>query len=262
MPQQTQYTHDIFISYSHRDREWVQSELLPQLEAVGLKIIVDYRDFEIGTPSLRNMERAVDTCRYTLVVLTPAWIASEWTEFENLLAASKDPTGRQRKILPLLLERCDCLPRSLSILTYADLTNPAERTREIERLMRSITPHSASDPLPVLTINDPASVRPVTPVKRRQELRAAERIELAELLRRSGRAESSARKALCIEIEIEPDTLGFLTATSPHDFAIELVTYLHQTGKITEMLQLCNAIAPMLGGPYAASLAGIRDQLR
>ena len=42
---------------------------------------MDFRDFDLGAPSLVNMERAVDASRHTLLVLTPAWVASELAEF-------------------------------------------------------------------------------------------------------------------------------------------------------------------------------------
>ena len=45
---------------------------------VGLS---DDRNFEIGAPSLVIMEGAVDNSRHTLVVLTPAWLKSEWTDW-------------------------------------------------------------------------------------------------------------------------------------------------------------------------------------
>jgi hypothetical protein len=50
LSQQTEYQYDVFISYSHADQEWVWNELLPRLERVGLKAIIDYRDFEPGAP--------------------------------------------------------------------------------------------------------------------------------------------------------------------------------------------------------------------
>ena len=37
MSEQTQYTYDVFISYSHVQQEWVRGQLLPQLEKAGLK---------------------------------------------------------------------------------------------------------------------------------------------------------------------------------------------------------------------------------
>ena len=141
MTEQTEYQYDVFISYSHADGEWVRGDLLPQLEGAGLKVVIDYRDFEIGVPSLINMERAVENSRHTLIVLTPAWIESEWTEFESLLVSTADPAGRRRKLLPVMLERCKLPPR-IAMLTYADFMEESERDHELARLVRSIAPPS------------------------------------------------------------------------------------------------------------------------
>ena len=45
MSEQTQYTYDVFISYSHVQQEWVRGQLLPQLEKAGLKVVIDYNTF-------------------------------------------------------------------------------------------------------------------------------------------------------------------------------------------------------------------------
>ena len=50
MSDQGNYRYDVFISYSHTDRAWVWEELLPRLEQIGLRVCIDNRDFEIGTP--------------------------------------------------------------------------------------------------------------------------------------------------------------------------------------------------------------------
>jgi len=139
----TEYTYDIFISYNHADQNWVRSELLPKLEATGLKVCIDYRDFEIGAPSLVNMEQAVEKSRHTLAVLTPNWIASEWCEFECLLANTTDPAGRKRKLLPLMLTRCE-LPLRIKLLTYADFTNPSEHIERFNRLLQQLYAKSVS----------------------------------------------------------------------------------------------------------------------
>ena len=112
---------------------------MPQLEGARLKVAIDYRDFEVGVPSLINMERAVENSRHTLIVLTPAWVESQWTEFESLLVSTADPAGRQRKLLPVMLERCKLPPR-IAMLTYADCTEESEREHELARLVRSIAP--------------------------------------------------------------------------------------------------------------------------
>lgn len=62
----------------------MQGWLPPRLEKASLRVCIDFRDFDVGVPSLVNMERAIDNSRRTLLVLTPAWVSSEWTEFEAL----------------------------------------------------------------------------------------------------------------------------------------------------------------------------------
>lgn len=136
-PQTITDTYDVFISYSHQEQDWVRAQLLPRLEQSGLRVCIDDRDFEIGVPGLINMERAVEQSRRTLLVLTPNWIAGEWTDFEALLTQTGDPVGRRRKLIPLLLEPCQ-LPQRLAMLTYIDFTNPADRPAQMERLIHAL----------------------------------------------------------------------------------------------------------------------------
>ncbi|MGD2176787.1 MAG: TIR domain-containing protein [Anaerolineae bacterium] len=150
MSEQAEHEYDVFISHSHADREWVSGELLPRLEEAGLKVIVDFRDFEIGVPSLVNMERAVDQSRHTLVVLTPEWLASEWADFEGLLVGTADPAARRRKLIPLMLRPCDP-PRRIAMLTYADFTKLSERKDAMARLVQTLSGQAgavAAPPLP------------------------------------------------------------------------------------------------------------------
>ncbi len=152
MVDQTECRYDVFISYDHADRTWVHGELLPWLKEAGLKVCIDECDFEVGTPSLVNMERAVDNSRHTLLVLTPAWIEGEWTEFESLLAGTGDPAGRRRRLIPLMLEPCKLPPR-IAMLTCADLTQPSERGVRMARLIKSLKPLTTPEP-PDLTRRD------------------------------------------------------------------------------------------------------------
>jgi hypothetical protein len=151
---QNAFDYDVFISYSHRDSEWVRDWLLPRLEGAGLRVCVDFRDFEVGVPSLVNMERAAERSRKTLLVLTPNWIESEWTNFEALLVQTEDPIGLRRRILPLMRERCQP-PKRIAMLTYADFTAPGRWKSELERLIGSFAegakPPQASRALPQAT---------------------------------------------------------------------------------------------------------------
>lgn len=128
---------DVFISYSHRDAEWVKDWLLPRLEAAGLSVCVDFRDFKIGVPSLINMENAVERSRKTLLVLTPNWVKSEWTKFESLLSQTDDPSGVRQRTLPMMLKKCQ-LPKRLRIFTYADFTDEKQWEGQLARVITAI----------------------------------------------------------------------------------------------------------------------------
>jgi tetratricopeptide (TPR) repeat protein len=117
--------YDVFISYSSQDKAWVRQELLTQLEARGLKACIDFRDFKRGAPTVKEIERALQTSRKTLLILTPAYLASAWTELETLSLQTRDPSNRELRLIPLLKEKCD-LPPSLGILTYVDFAAPED----------------------------------------------------------------------------------------------------------------------------------------
>jgi len=133
-----QFDYDVFISYSHKDEHWVHEWLLPRLKAAGLRTCIDIEDFEVGAPSVTEMERAVIQSAKTLLVLTPEYLASEWTEFENILVQTLDPAAHRRRVLPLLLKDCERPPR-IAMLTYADFRAESRREPELERVVAAIT---------------------------------------------------------------------------------------------------------------------------
>ncbi|RZM75655.1 TIR domain-containing protein [Leptolyngbya iicbica] len=122
-PAPESYAYDVFISYSTQDKDWVRGELLRRLEDAKLRVCIDYRDFERGAPTLEEIERAANTSRKTLLVLTPNYLESDWTLFERYLLQTKDPVNRKRRLLPLLKEPCE-LPTSIDFLTYIDFATP------------------------------------------------------------------------------------------------------------------------------------------
>ncbi|HEY0606389.1 MAG TPA: TIR domain-containing protein [Herpetosiphonaceae bacterium] len=134
----TFHLYDVFISYSHADSRWVQGWLLPHLQAVGLCVCIDFQNFDVGVPSIINMERAIDYSRHTLLVLTPDWVASEWRELEVLLIQSIDPAARQRRMIPILLRPCEP-PRRIAMLTYADFTQVEQQNVQLQRVIAAVT---------------------------------------------------------------------------------------------------------------------------
>lgn len=116
---ETEFKYDVFISYSHKDEEWVVDTLLLALENAGLKVCIDFRDFVPGKPSRHNMRDACKESKYTVLVMTPAWMASEWTSFESLLTFLHNPAGKHQRTVPIMLEKCD-IPEDIQIFTYVD----------------------------------------------------------------------------------------------------------------------------------------------
>ena len=128
---------DVFISYSHKDKDWVRNWLLPKLESAGVSYCIDDDQFDIGVPALINMERAVERSRKTLLVLSENWMASECTNFESLLVQTEDPIGLRQTFLPLKLDDCK-LSRRLGIFTYADFQTPEGQKKNILRVVAQI----------------------------------------------------------------------------------------------------------------------------
>jgi hypothetical protein len=113
------FKYDVFISYSHKNKEWVCKTLLQRLEHANLKVCIDFRDFKPGKPSRHNMRDACKESAHTLLVMTPAWVTSEWANLESLLSFLHDPSGTNQRTIPILLEECE-IPEDIQIITYVN----------------------------------------------------------------------------------------------------------------------------------------------
>jgi TIR domain/Caspase domain len=130
------FTYDVFISYRQRepDRTWVRQTLLPRLKAEGMRVCIDYESFRLGAPLVREIERAVEQSRYTLAVLSPAYLASNFTELENILAEHLGLEKTQRRLLAVMRE--DCTPRlGMRARLWLDMTADGEFDANIARLV-------------------------------------------------------------------------------------------------------------------------------
>jgi len=155
MPE-TDFKYDVFISYSHKDEEWVVNTLLPALENAGLSVCIDYRDFDAGKPSIVNMEDAVDESRHTVLVLTPNWTGSEWTDFEAVLTQTDDPVGRRQKMIPIMLEKCTP-PKRVRSFTYVDFMRSDRLDNAWKQLFKALGKPNAPIPSSLTSTPDTGS---------------------------------------------------------------------------------------------------------
>lgn len=116
------YEFDVFISYSHKDAEWVTDTLVPRLEKTGLKVCIDNRDFTAGESAILNMQESIKNSKRILLVLTPNWVASKWTNLEAEIAQITPVEKIENRIVPLLWKKCD-VPEHLARLTWVDFTD-------------------------------------------------------------------------------------------------------------------------------------------
>jgi hypothetical protein len=217
LTEQGDYSYDVFISYSHADKDWVRRELLPNLEARSLRVCIDFRDFQPGAPSVTEMERAVLTSHKTLLILTPDYVESAWAEFEALMLQAMDPASRGRRLIPLLKEKCD-LPLRIRYLTYLDLTAAEDLGLAWTRLLTALrAPHKQVAPVPVVDRKDEAPRRDIRDL--RQKL--------------IDRCDSGDLRDLCFVMGIDYDNYP----SAKNDFIRELLAHLQKWGRVDEFVE-------------------------
>lgn len=139
VPAGDDFPYDAFLSYRDQepDRSWVRKTFLPRLEAHGVRACVDFRDFRLGRPRLKETEKAVQTSRYTLSVLTPAYLASQFAELGSILARFLGDDTNQSRWLGVFREECrpglDMRSRML-----LDMTRDADLDANIVRLAHEL----------------------------------------------------------------------------------------------------------------------------
>jgi predicted nucleotide-binding protein len=136
MTEAAEYRYDVFISYSHADQTWVRDELLPRLEAAGISYI-DQLQFELGRPTLDEIERAIKESHRTLLILTPSYLEDTWRQFDSILVGSYGLDIGKWPAIPVIVRPCD-LPKRLSVLVSIDLCTSDEDSWQ--RLINALSP--------------------------------------------------------------------------------------------------------------------------
>jgi hypothetical protein len=116
---------DFFVSYTQADRAWAEW-LAWELEAAGYTTVLQAWDMPAGTAFVHAMDQAVRTTRHVLLVLSPACLRSEMAEAEWRPGFKADPSGEQRRLLPVQVEACEpagCWPTG-SGSTWSAPTRP------------------------------------------------------------------------------------------------------------------------------------------
>lgn len=128
---------DAFVSYCQkdpRDARWVERELVPTLENLGLRLCLERRDFRPGRHRLTELARAVSDSRYTVCVLSPSYLAGPFEAFTAELAQFHGVESQRAHLVPLLLAPCQP-PLATRLLQLLDVSADAEpKTADPARL--------------------------------------------------------------------------------------------------------------------------------
>jgi WD40 repeat protein len=138
---------DVFVSYAEADRAWVDGFLLDALAGAGVRY-QSRATFRLGAPTLTEFERAVQQSRRTLLVLSPAYLAEDFTRFADLLAEQYGLETETWPVIPLMLEPVE-LPLRLRALERLDATTPEAWQAAVVRLCKELdtpVPGPASRP--------------------------------------------------------------------------------------------------------------------
>jgi len=91
---------DLFISHASEDKPEFVKPLADFLSSLGVDIWYDEFTLEIGDSLSRSIDNGLANSRFGVVVLSPAFFAKDWPEYELRGLVSKE-LGREKVILPI-----------------------------------------------------------------------------------------------------------------------------------------------------------------
>lgn len=119
-------TYDAFVSYSDEDEDFVQEELVPELEGpcMRFKLCIRNRDWNQGASILYNMSTSIESSRTCIMVISDNYIEDNWCRFEFDTAYCRFIDEGGPRVLPIVLSRVDRGRqfRSLGLYTRSRLT--------------------------------------------------------------------------------------------------------------------------------------------
>jgi hypothetical protein len=116
---------DFFVSYHQADRGWAEW-IAWQLEAAGHSVLVQAWDFVPGTNWIQMMQDGVSNSERVIIVMSSDYLASSvFGAAEWQAVWAKDPTGAQRRVLPVRVARCE-RPGLLTGIVGVDLFDITE----------------------------------------------------------------------------------------------------------------------------------------
>lgn len=138
---------DLFVVHAAADAVFVREYLLPALELPSQRVLL-VDELPLGGLVVSEIDRGVSRSRYTIAVLSPAYLHDRWADFGVELAIHL--SLKDARVIPLRLIDCE-FPLRLDARVSLDFTNKDRwewETARLRELLRTPTPVATPTPYP------------------------------------------------------------------------------------------------------------------
>ncbi len=119
--------NDIFISYSHADKDFAQ-RLADGLRSRGIKIWLDEVSIEPGDNIVRSINEGIKASSHMLVVLSESSVQSNWVQEEWSAKYNEEVNRSSIMVIPTIIDNLspDLIPPTLAGKKYVNFQNDYE----------------------------------------------------------------------------------------------------------------------------------------
>lgn len=221
---------DVFISHASEDKPFVR-ELAQALEKEGLEVWYDEMTLTLGDSLRRSIDKGLAESRYGVVVLSPAFFAKPWTQYELDGLVTREMKS-SKTILPVWHEITDkdIARRSPALADKVAVSTSEGLSTVVREILRVVRPTAKGFVVP-------SSYEQVGKVDMSKDLSTLPR--LRQLL--AHHFDASELHTLCFDLGVDYDDLR---GEGKSDKARELVAYLDRRGRLSELVALARRLRP------------------
>lgn len=129
-------SHDVFISYSHKDKRRV-TRLVKRLREDGFLVWLDDEALGAGDPLPSALAGAIKRSAHVMLCVSENYLGSKWASFERGLAQTDDPANERRKVIPVKVGACK-IPAEFQGLVFSDLTQGKNWESEYKKAIKNL----------------------------------------------------------------------------------------------------------------------------
>lgn len=146
---------NVFVSYSHQQRDWVWSQLCPLLRAAGAEVSIDIERFTAGESVWKQMDAEQDRADRQVLCLSDDYLKSKHCQREMKRAIQQDPHFTQGKVVPVVIGPGVSLPKPMQAAQPLRVNlSPGATSVDWNMLLKACRAELKADPLSWLQAAD------------------------------------------------------------------------------------------------------------